>query len=189
MKTVVNALLMFVVMTLLLGLGYPLGVWAVASLVFPYEANGSLITSTDGKLIGSELIGQQFAGAGWFHSRPSAAGHGYDAAASSGSNYAPTSRKLIARVADDANTISAENGGQKVPADLVTTSASGLDPHISPAAAEVQVDRIARERGLDPGVVRGLVAKYTESRTLGFIGEQRVNVLKLNLALASVKEK
>lgn len=165
-------------MTLVLGLGYPFVVWGVGQIAFPHQANGSLI-ERDENVIGSELIGQNFTSAKYFHGRLSAAGNGYDATASGGSNLGPTSSKLIDRMKADAETHNAAS----IPADLVTTSASGLDPHISPAAAEYQVVRVATARGANPDRVREVVAKFVEERTLGFIGEPRVNVLKLNLSL------
>ncbi|MEQ1763647.1 MAG: potassium-transporting ATPase subunit KdpC [Pyrinomonadaceae bacterium] len=182
MKDLVSAVLMVVIMTVGLGLAYPLAVTGVSRLLFPHQANGSLI-ERDGVVIGSELIGQHFTSAKYFHGRPSAAGNGYDAAASSGSNLGPTSEKLINRIKADAETRSTENPGVPVPADLLTTSASGLDPHISPAAAEFQIARVAADRGVDEAKVRELVAKFTEARTFGLLGEPRVNVLRLNLAL------
>ncbi len=180
--------MMLLVTTLGLGVIYPLAVWGVAQTVFPHQANGSLILR-DGKVVGSELIGQNFASAGYFHSRPSAAGQGYDAAASSGSNLGPTSEKLINRIAADADSHLAENLGKRVPADLVTTSASGLDPHISPAAAEYQIGRVARERSISESDLRLMVSRFTEGSDLGFLGEPRVNVLLLNLELDRVKPK
>ncbi|MFT3745834.1 MAG: potassium-transporting ATPase subunit KdpC [Pyrinomonadaceae bacterium] len=186
MKDVITSVLMLVVMTVILGVGYPLAVWAVGQTIFPYQANGSLIIR-DGKVIGSELIGQNFISPGYFHGRPSAAGNGYDAAASSGSNLGPTSKKLIDRVTADSETLSAENPGAKIPADLVTTSGSGLDPHISPEAAQFQVPRVARERSMNEFDLRQLVAKFSEGRQLGFFGEPRVNVLLLNLELDKVR--
>ena len=175
---------MTVVTTILLGLIYPLVVTGLAQVIFPVQANGSLIKNEAGEVIGSSLIGQPFAAPGYFLSRPSAAGAaGYDAGASSGSNLGPTNQKLIDRIKADVEKYSAENPGQPIPVDLVTTSASGLDPHISPANADFQLPRVARERGLSEVQVREIVARYSEGRQLGFLGEPRVNVLLVNLEL------
>ena len=177
---------MTIVTTLLLGLAYPLVVTGLAQVIFPEKANGQLIRNADGAVIGSRLIGQPFSSAGYFRSRPSAAGaNGYDASASSGSNLGPTNPKLIDRVKADVAKLQAENPGKPVPIDLVTTSGSGLDPHISPAAAEFQVPRVARERGMREDELREIVAAHTEGRQFGFLGEPRVNVLGLNLDLDS----
>ena len=184
MKNLVTAVLMTIVTTVLFGLAYPLVVTGLAQVIFPENANGQLIRRADGAVIGSRLIAQPFLSPGYFRSRPSAAGaNGYDATASSGSNFGPTSRKLIDRVKADFQKLQAENPGKPVPVDLVTTSGSGLDPHISPAAAEFQVPRVARERGASEDDVRRLVGEHTEGRQFGFLGELRVNVLELNLAL------
>jgi potassium-transporting ATPase KdpC subunit len=184
MKNLLTAILMTIVTTILLGLVYPLFVTGVAQVIFPGKANGQLIRRSDGVIIGSRIIGQPFSGPGYFHSRPSAAGAaGYDAGASSASNLGPTNKTLIDRVQSDVRKLQTENPGKPVPIDLVTTSASGLDPHISLAAAEFQVPRVARERGLSENDVRQVVAAHTEGRTLGLLGEPRVNVLLLNLDL------
>ena len=184
MKDFITSILMLLVLTVSLGILYPLAVWGVSQVVFPAQANGSLIEK-DGKVVGSQLIGQTFSSPGYFHSRPSAAGDGYDAGASSGSNLGPTSKKLIERVNGNAEKAQSENPNAKIPADLVTTSGSGLDPHISPSAAEFQVVRIAKERRISEAKVRELVEKHTQGRDLGFLGEPRVNVLLLNLELDS----
>jgi K+-transporting ATPase ATPase C chain len=181
-KNLMISVLYTVATTLLFGLVYPFVVTGVAQLLFKDKANGQLIEK-DGQLVGSRLIGQPFSAPGYFHSRPSAAGNGYDAANSSGSNYGPTNKKLIDRVAGDVATAQTDRPGLDVPVDLVTASASGLDPHITPAAAAFQVGRIARERHLSEAAVAQLVQKHTLGRQLGFLGEPRVNVLELNLDL------
>jgi K+-transporting ATPase ATPase C chain len=181
MKNLLTATLMTIVTTVLLGLIYPLVVTGLAQVIFPDQANGQLIRAADGTVIGSRIIGQPFASARYFQSRPSAAGAGYDASASSGSNLGPTNQKLTDRVKADIEKLRAE--GKPVPVDLVTTSASGLDPHITPAAAEFQISRIARERSTSEEQIRTLVAQHTEGRQFGFLGEARVNVLELNLDL------
>jgi potassium-transporting ATPase KdpC subunit len=173
---------MTVVTTVLLGLVYPLVVTGLAQVLFADKANGQLI-ERNGVVVGSRIIGQPFSSPGYFRSRPSAAGTGYDAAASSGSNLGPTNKKLIDRVAADVAMYQKENVTGGVPIDLVTTSASGLDPHISPAGAAFQVPRVARERGIGEDAVRALVAEYTDGRQFGVLGEPVVNVLLLNLAL------
>jgi K+-transporting ATPase ATPase C chain len=183
-KNLVTALLMTLVTTILLGLVYPLVVTGLAQVIFPDQANGSLIKRADGTVIGSRLIGQPFSSPGYFRSRPSAAGaSGYDAGASSGSNLGPTNQKLIDRVKGDIEKLQAENPGVPVPIDLVTTSGSGLDPHISPAAAQFQVPRVARERRTSEEQIRNVLATHTLGRQFGFLGEPRVNVLELNLDL------
>jgi potassium-transporting ATPase KdpC subunit len=181
-KNLLTAVLMTIVTTVLLGILYPLVVTGLAQLIFPNKANGQLI-ARDGKIIGSRIIGQAFTGPGYFHSRPSAAGSGYDAANSGGTNRGPTNKVLISRVEQDAAALQAENPNVPVPVDLVTTSASGLDPDISIAAAEFQIPRIARTRNLSVDRVRQLIASHTQGRQLGFLGEPRVNILELNLAL------
>ena len=178
----ISAVLMTVVTTVILGVIYPLGITAIAQLAFPDKANGQLI-DRNGVVVGSRIIGQGFSSPGYFHSRPSAAGTGWDAANSAGSQLGPTNKKLIEHVKANVEAARKENPRAPVPIDLVTASASGIDPHISPAAAEFQVPRVARERRMSEADVRQLIAATTEGRTLGFLGEPRVNVLELNLAL------
>src|SRR5215470_10084041 len=180
-KNFITAILYTIVTTVLLGLVYPLVVTGLAR-IWPDKANGQIITR-NGVVIGSRIIAQPFTGAAYFHPRPSAAGNGYDPLNSGGSNYGPTNQKLIDRVKADVTSLQAENPGKPVPVDLVTTSGSGLDPHITPAGAEFQVPRVARERGVGENEIFRLVQEHTEGRTFGFLGELRVNVLELNLAL------
>lgn len=181
-KNLITAILMTIATTILLGIIYPLAVTALAQLIFPRQANGQLI-HRDGKTIGSSILGQSFSTPGYFHSRPSFAGNGYDASNSNGSQLGPTNQKLIDRVKADVSRIQAENPRTPVPIDLVTGSASGLDPHISPAAAEFQLPSVAKERETTVEQLRPLLAKHTEDRQFGFLGEPRVNVLELNLEL------
>jgi potassium-transporting ATPase KdpC subunit len=178
------AILMTVVTTVVFGLVYPLAVTGLGQLFFPAQANGQLIEK-DGHIVGSRIIGQPFSSDRYFHPRPSAAGNGYDPVAPSGgaSNLGPTNRQLLDRVKGDVEKLHAENPGAPIPVDLVTTSGSGLDPDISPAAAEFQIPRVARARSMSPEDLRLLVAKHTEGRQLGLLGEPRVNVLELNLEL------
>lgn len=182
------AILFTLVTTVLFGLIYPLAVTSMAQLLFPSQANGSLIRK-NGQVIGSQLLGQTFSSPGYFHSRPSAAGAGYDASQSSGSNLGPTNHQLLDRVKGDVQKLQAENPGAPIPVDLVTASGSGLDPEISPAAAEFQIPRVARERGLTEAEVRSIVGKHTLGRQLGFLGEPRVRVLELNLDLDATHPK
>ena len=187
-KNLITAVLMTIATTILLGLIYPLVITGLAQVLFHDKANGQLITR-NGETIGSRIIAQPFTSAKYFHPRPSAAGNGYDAANSGGTNLGPTNQKLIDRVRTDAAALHQENPSQPVPVDLLTTSASGLDPDISPAAAEFQIPRIARERGLPESTLRDLVQKHTAQRDLGLLGEPRVNVLELNLALDDLTAK
>lgn len=182
------AVLFAVVTTMLFGLIYPAAVTGLAHLMFPSQANGSLIVK-DGHIVGSKLLGQSFSGSAYFHTRPSNAGTGYDAAQSSGSNLAPTNHLLLDRVKSDIENLHAENPGAPIPIDLVTASGSGLDPEISPAAAEFQVPRVAKQRGMREADVRALVQKRTLGRQFGFLGEPRVRVLELNLDLDAVSAK
>jgi K+-transporting ATPase ATPase C chain len=182
MKHVVTSVLYTLITAVLLGVGYPLAVTGLAHVLFPKQANGSLI-ERNGVLVGSHLIGQPFSGPGYFWSRPSAAGSGYDASNSSGSNYAPTNAALVSRVAASVETLNPKSARAPVPIDLVTASASGLDPDISPAAAFYQVSRVAAARHLSEDAVRGLVNGHITPRQFGLLGEPRVNVLELNLAL------
>ncbi|OLC45655.1 MAG: potassium-transporting ATPase subunit C [Acidobacteria bacterium 13_1_40CM_65_14] len=176
------AVLMTIVTTILLGLVYPLAVTGLSQVLFPDNANGQLI-ERNGKVIGSRIIGQPFSSPGYFHPRPSAAGSGYDAASSSGTNLGPTNKKLVDAVKGNVEAARKDNPNVPVPIDLVTSSASGLDPHLSPAAALFQVPRVASARHATDAEVRALVESHVEGRQLGFLGEPRVNVLLLNLAL------
>jgi potassium-transporting ATPase KdpC subunit len=184
-KNFLIALWFTLVTTVLFGILYPLAVTGLAQVLFPDRANGQLIHK-NGKIVGSKIIGQSFTGPGYFHSRPSNAGTGYDATASSGSNLGPTNKNLLDRVKGDVEKARTENPGASIPVDLVTASGSGLDPEISPAAAEFQLARVARERGMKEEDVLALVQKHTKERDFGFLGEPRVNVLELNLELDSV---
>ncbi len=182
-KNLMISVLMTVATTVLLGIFYPLVVTGLAHLLFPRQANGQLITR-NGLTVGSRLIGQPFSGPGYFHSRPSAAGDaGYDPTASGGSNLGPTNQKLIDRVQADVARLQKENPSAPVPVDLVTTSGSGLDPDLSPAAVEFQISRVARERGISENQVRSLVRQHFQPRQFGLLGEPRINVLELNLSL------
>ena len=178
-----TSILFTIVTTVLLGLGYPLFVTGVAAMIFPHKAAGSLIKLKDGTVVGSELIAQSFTSDKYFHPRPSAAGNGYDATASGGSNLAQSSKTLVTRIQGDIDKLAAQNPGKPVPIDLVTTSASGLDPDITPDAAFYQASRVAKARNLSEDSVRKLIDQHITSRQLGLLGEPRVNVLDLNLAL------
>jgi len=177
------------VTTVVFGLAYPLVVTLLSQWIFPHQANGSILMK-DGKVVGSKLIAQAFTGDQYFHPRPSAAGNGYDPTSSGGSNLGPTNQALVTRVQQEVAKLQKENPGAAIPADLVTTSGSGLDPDISPAAAEFQIPRVAKARGMNTDDLRRVVARHTKPRQLGLLGEPRVNVLELNLDLdasASVK--
>ena len=185
-RNLIAAVLMTIVTTIILGVIYPLAITGIAQVAFPAQANGQLV-ERNGRVVGSRIIGQGFSSPGYFRSRPSATSVPYDAANSSGSNYGPTNKKLMDAVAANVAAAKKENATAAVPVDMVTTSASGFDPHITPANAEFQVPRVARERGMSEAEVRRLVDTHTEGRTFGFLGEPRVNVFELNLALDSVK--
>jgi K+-transporting ATPase ATPase C chain len=176
-----------IVTAILLGIIYPLVITGFAHILFPRQASGSLILK-NGQVIGSELIAQSFTSGKYFHPRPSAAGNGYDATSSGGSNLAQSNAKLAARIQGDIDKLAAQNPGKPVPIDLVTTSASGLDPDITPDDADYQASRVAKARGLGEDALRALIAQHTTGRDLGFIGERRVNVLELNLALDQVSK-
>jgi K+-transporting ATPase ATPase C chain len=182
-RHIVTSVLYTLITAVLLGIGYPLVVTGLAHLLMPKQADGSLIYRADGTLAGSRLIGQTFAGPGYFWSRPSAAGNGYDASNSGGSNYAPTNAALVSRVAATVQTLNPKGTGAPVPIDLATASGSGLDPDITPAAAYYQVTRVAAERHLSEDAVRNLVASHVTPRQFGLLGEPRVNVLQLNMDL------
>lgn len=183
LRSIRPAVVMVALFTLLLGVAYPMAVTGVAQGVFPDQANGSLVRNGQGQVVGSSLIGQPFAGADYLHPRPSAAGDGYDAAASSGSNLGPLNEDLKTRVAESAAAVRGDDGSGAIPADAVTTSASGLDPDISPAYARLQAARIARARGVPVKEVQAVIDQHTQGPLLGFIGQPHVNVLMTNLAL------
>lgn len=183
-RHIITSVLITFVTTVLLGIAYPLIVTEIAQLLFPEQAMGSLIKSEDERIVGSKLLGQPFSSPGYFRGRPSAAGiAGYDASSSTGSNLGPTNSKLFERIDKDLEQLRKENPNMPIPIDLVTASGSGLDPHISPAAAEFQIPRVARERGVSEQEIRKLVGRHTEGRQFGLLGEPRVNVLELNLEL------
>jgi K+-transporting ATPase ATPase C chain len=186
-KNLTIAILFTLVTTVIFGVIYPLAVTGIAQMLFPAKANGQLIEK-DGKVVGSRIIGQAFTGPGYFHSRPSAAGmgNGYDPTSSGGSNLGPTNKMLVDRVSGSVKTLQAQNPSAPVPVDLVTTSGSGLDPDISPAAADFQIPQVAKERGMSEADLRAVVARHVEARQWGFLGEAHVNVLELNLDLDSV---
>src|ERR1700757_1553596 len=181
-RTLVISVWMTLATTVLLGIIYPLVITVISQVLFPKKANGQFIEA-NGKIVGSRIIGQSFSSPGYFHSRPSAAGNGYDATASNGSQLGPTNQKLMDRVKADVAAAQGENTGAPIPLDLVTASASGLDPEISPAAAAFQVPRVSKARGVSEVRIRQVVTHHTENRQLGFLGEPRVNVLELNLDL------
>lgn len=181
-KNLLVAVRFTLITTVVFGLLYPLVVTMFSQWIFPHQANGSLVMK-DGKVIGSKLIAQAFTGDQYFHPRPSAAGNGYDPTSSSGSNLAPTNQALVTRVQQDVAKLQKENPGAAIPADLVTTSGSGLDPDLSPAAADFQIPRVAKARGISPDDLRRIVVRHTQPRQLGLLGEPRVNVLELNLDL------
>ena len=185
-KELILAIRFTLATTLVFGLLYPLGMTGLSKMFFSKQAAGSLIEK-NGRVVGSKLIGQSFTSDKYFHSRPSAAGNGYDSSASSASNFAPTNQALVDRVKSDVAKLQQENPGVAIPADLVTASGSGLDPEISPAAAEFQIPRVAKARGQSADSVRALVARHTQARTWGIFGEPRINVLELNLDLDSLK--
>jgi potassium-transporting ATPase KdpC subunit len=187
-KNLITAFLMTIVTTILLGILYPLLITGLAQVLFPAKANGQILYR-NGEAVGSRIIAEPFTSAKYFHPRPSAAGNGYDAANSGGTNLAPTNQKLMDRIQADAATLRQEHPTQLVPVDLITTSASGLDPDISPAAAEFQIARIAHERDIPEATIRELVQKHTNQRDLGLLGEPRVNVLELNLSLDDLAAK
>jgi K+-transporting ATPase ATPase C chain len=187
-RHLITSFLMTIAATFLLGVLYPLVITALAQVLLNDKANGQ-IRYRNGEAVGSRIIGQAFTTAKYFHSRLSAAGNGYDAANSGGTNLAPTNQKLIDRIQADAKSLHEENPAKSIPVDLITTSASGLDPEISPDAAEFQLPRVARERGLPESTVRDLIQKHTQQRDLGLLGEPRVNVLELNLALDDLAAK